>query len=502
MYEELTIDRYHEQLRDGSTTTVDLVRWYLARIGGLSDGPDGLNAVTTVNPAAMEEARACDERLATGARPLPPLHGVPVLVKDQAETAGIRTTFGSRLFEDYVPETDAAVVARLRAAGAVILGKTTMCDFAAGWFSASSLTGHTRNAYDPTRDSGGSSAGSGAAVGANLCLVAIGEDTGGSIRIPASFNNALGLRVTTGLVPRTGFSPLVHFQDTAGPMARTVRDLATVLEAITGYDAADPYSVVATLTDTDSYRTALDSPADLGAWSFGVLATAFGSHDDPRCAAVNEVVCAALDEVVAAGARVVGGLELDDLPGWIGRTSVYGRVSATDLSRFLASRPASPVKDYAELYASGVFHPENDLFHDMAAGPDDVETDVAYLQMRINQDHFRRHVLRLFAEYDVDVLVYPTVQVPPPTFEDLAEGVYTALTFPTNTVIASQAGLPALTVPAGFTADGLPVGLEVVGRPFTETTLLRVAAGLEGLLRARRSPATPSTVGAGALSAP
>lgn len=501
MFEELTIDRYHQQLLDGSMTTVDLVQWYLARIAEFSDGPDGLNAVTTVNPRVLEEARACDERRAAGSGPLPPLHGVPVLVKDQAETAGIRTTFGSRLFEGYVPEADATVVARLRAAGAVILGKTTMCDFAAGWFSASSLTGHTRNAYDRERDSGGSSAGSGTAVGANLCLVAIGEDTGGSIRIPASFNNAFGLRVTTGLVPRTGFSPLVHFQDTAGPMARTARDLATVLEVITGYDPADPYSVVATQTDTTGYRAALDAPTDLGAWSFGVLATAFGPDDDARCAAVNEVVCRALDDVTAAGTTVVGGLELDDLPGWIGRTSVYGRVSKTDLSRFLASRAASPVEDYAQLYASGVFHPENDLFHDMAAGPEDVESDVAYLQMRINQDHFRRHVLRLFAEYGVDVLVYPTVQVPPPTFEDLADGVYTALTFPTNTVIASQAGLPALTVPAGFTADGLPVGLEVVARPFAETTLLQVAAGLEELLGARRSPSVPTTVGAGAVDA-
>ena len=160
-----------------------------------------------------------------------PLHGVPVLVKDQAETAGLRTTFGSILFTEYVPAEDATVVAKLKGAGAVILAKTAMCDFAAGWFSSSSLTGHTKNPYAPDRESGGSSAGTAAGVAANFGLVGIGEDTGGSIRIPAAYNNLFGLRVTTGLISRAGFSPLVHFQDTPAPVARTVTDLATTLDS-------------------------------------------------------------------------------------------------------------------------------------------------------------------------------------------------------------------------------------------------------------------------------
>lgn len=491
MFEELTIDEYHQQLLDGTVTTEQLVSWYLDRITSLSQGPEGLNAVTTVNTSALDEARACDERLVTraNAASLSPLHGVPVLVKDQAETAGIRTTFGSKLFDHYVPEHDASVVARLKDAGAIVLGKTTMCDFAAGWFSASSLTGHTANAYDTARDSGGSSAGSGTAVGANLCLVAIGEDTGGSIRIPASFNNAYGLRVTTGLVPRTGFSPLVHFQDTPGPMARTVRDLAQLLDTIAGYDPTDPYTAVAaTSGDVGGYRTALDDAPALSSWSVGILETAFGDDSDPDKAAVNSVVRRSIGQLSDAGTRVTAEVTLDDLPGWIARTSVYGKVSKTDLSRFLSSRPGSPVASFMELYASGVFHPENDLFHDMSAGPDDVEQDLEYFQMRVNQDHFRRHVLRLFAEAGIDFLVYPSVQVPPPTLTDLAAGRYTALTFPTNTVIASQSGLPALSVPAGFTDDGLPVGLEIVGKPFTERSLLQFALRVEDLLQSRRRP--------------
>jgi len=497
--DELTIDTLHARLTDGTSTCVDVAEAYLARIEQNRDGR-GLNAVTAVNPHVLDEAREADRARAAGG-PLGPLHGVPVLVKDQAETAGIRTSFGSRLFENYVPTTDATVVARLREAGALLLGKTTMCDFAAGWFSASSLTDHTRNAYSADRDAGGSSAGSGAAVGADLCLVAVGEDTGGSIRIPASFNNGYGLRVTTGLIPRTGFSPLVHFQDTAGPMARTVRDLATLLDAMAGYDPADVYTTAATLNpDVGRFRRAVDDAPGPDAWSIGVLDTAFGDDADPDSAAVNDVVRAAVVDLAAAGAAITPGLALEDLAGWIARTSVYGKVSKPDLTRFLASRPDAPVHDFMSLYRSGVFHPENDLFHHMADGPDDVTDDIDYWRMRVNQDHFRRHVLTLFATTGVDVLVYPTVQVPPPTLTELADGRWTALTFPTNTVIASQAGLPALSVPVGFTHSGLPVGMEVVARPFAETTLLQLAAGLEAVRPARRAPHRSLPVISGASS--
>ena len=229
----------------GEITAAELVDWYLARIEAHNLAGAELQAVVTVNPGAREEALARDEFLAAEGELCGPLHGVPVLVKDQAETAGLRTTFGSILFAEYVPEEDATVVAKLKDAGAVILAKTAMCDFAAGWFSSSSLTDHTKNPYAPERESGGSSAGTAAGVAANLGLVGIGEDTGGSIRIPAAYNNLFGLRVTTGLISRAGLSPLVHFQDTPAPVARTVTDLATTLDSIVGYDAKDPFTVTA-----------------------------------------------------------------------------------------------------------------------------------------------------------------------------------------------------------------------------------------------------------------
>lgn len=480
-FEELTIAGLHDGFRSGTITSVALTQWYLDRIAN-SD----LNAVVSVNPEALAEAAAADQRFATDGL-TGVLHGVPVLVKDQAETRGIPTSFGSQLFADHLPAQDATVVARLREAGAVILAKTTMCDFAAGWFSSSSRTGHTSNAYAVDRDSGGSSAGTGSGVAANLGLVGVGEDTGGSIRIPASFNNLFGLRVTTGLISRFGFSPLVHFQDTPGPMARTTADLAALLEAMVGYDPQDPFTVVAATAPRAPYADAVADPGTSLPVRVGVLESGFGADDDARSGPVNTVVRAAITELASLGATVVPDLQIADLGAAIAETSVYVKQSKADVTAFLAGRDG-PVHSYREIYEQGAFHPENDLFHGIITGPDDPDGDAENLRLRLNQQHFQRRVLTLFADNDVDVIVYPTVQVVPPTHDELAAGLYTALTFPTNTVIASQAGLPALSVPVGFTADGLPIGLEVLGTPFSEHVLLRLAAVWEAATAPRRAP--------------
>jgi Asp-tRNA(Asn)/Glu-tRNA(Gln) amidotransferase A subunit family amidase len=415
---------------------------------------------------------------------------VPVLVKDQAETAGLRTTFGSILFDAYVPQSDATLVAKLKDAGAVILAKTAMCDFAAGWFSSSSLTGHTKNPYDLTRESGGSSAGTAAGVAANFGLVGIGEDTGGSIRVPASFNNLFGLRVTTGLISRAGFSPLVHFQDTPGPIGRTVSDIATLLDSIVGYDPEDPFTVTASPAPIiGGYAQALDIDVPPATWRIGVLETGFGSDEDPDAAPVNRAVRSALGQLRELGVATTPDLRINDLADWIANTSVYVRQSKSDINDFLARRPDAPVSSFMEIYDSRRFDPLNDLFHGIAAGPDTTDGDADYLWRRLNQEHFRRLLLNIFAVHRLDFLVYPTVQVLPPTREELAAGKYRALTFPTNTVIASQAGLPALTIPVGLTEDGLPVGMELLGTPLAETKLLQFARGWEIFRPSRQRPA-------------
>jgi amidase len=486
-FEELTIDAFHVALRKGDLTSARLVDWYLARIEAHNNTGAEIHAVVTVNPRARDEAAARDAHFAAHGEFVGPLHGVPVLVKDQAETAGLRTTFGSKLFEHHVPATDATLITKLKAAGAIVLAKTAMCDFAAGWFSFSSLTGHTKNPYSPDRDSGGSSAGTGAGLAADFGLVGVGEDTGGSIRIPASFNNLFGLRVTTGLISRTGFSPLVHFQDTPGPMGRTVSDVATLLDSIVGYDPTDAFTVTAA-TGTGGYAAALGAGVPLRAWRVGVLETGFGPEENPDAAPVNRVVRSAITRLEDLGVATTPGLEIDGLARWIDDTSVYVKQSKADISGFLAARPDSPVSSFMEIYDSGVFHPLNDLFHGIAGGPDTFDDDADYLRLRLNQEHFRRLVLNIFAAQGIDFLVYPSVQVVPPTREELAAEKYQSLTFPTNTVIGSQSGLPALTIPVGFTEEGLPVGMELLGTPLAEAKMLQFAHAWETATRLRKAP--------------
>ena len=182
------------------------------------------------------------------------------------------------------------------------------------------------------------------------------------------------------------------------------------------------------------------------------------------------------------------GLVIDDLPGWIASTSVYLRQSKSDIDGFLARRPDAPVSSFMEIYDSGQFHPLNDLFYGIATGPSTTEGDAEYLRLRLNQEHFRRLVLNIFAGHRLDFLVYPTVQVLPPVRDELAAEKYLALAFPTNTVIGSQAGLPALTVPVGFTEDGLPVGMELLGPPLAEKKLLQFARAWETVTSPRRPP--------------
>ena len=413
-FDELTVAAFLAAVVAGELTSVELVRWYLARIESNNDSGPALHAVVTVNPQALDEAAQRDAFFASTGSLVGPLHGVPVLVKDQAESAGIRTTFGSELFAAYVPVRDATLIAKLRDAGAVLLAKTAMCDFAAGWFSSSSITDHTKNPYSLEHEAGGSSAGTAAGVAANFGMVGIGEDTGGSVRVPASFNNLFGLRVTTGLISRTGFSPLVHFQDTPGPIGRTVSDVASLLDAVVGFDPDDPMTVAATLDPPEvGYSDALAVSPSIDHWRIGVLETAFGSDTNPDAAPVNRTIRSAIADLGHLGVSTVEALEITELSRLLVDTAAYVQHSKSDITRFLADRPDAPVSSFMEIYDNGGFHPLNDLFHAVAHGPDTVE-DVDYIQIRERQKAFQDVLLEMFSHHGLDLLVYPTVQVVPP----------------------------------------------------------------------------------------
>ncbi|MDI3340282.1 MAG: amidase family protein [Sphaerobacter sp.] len=486
--EETTIDRIHAALRGGHITARQLVEAYLARIEAYDRKGPELKAIITVNPQALDEADALHRAFRERGTLTGPLHGVPVLLKDQFETRGLRTTFGSIALKDYVPSADAHLVERLRAAGAIILAKTTLPDFATAWFAFCSAGGETRNPYALDRDPGGSSSGTAAGVAANLGAVGIGEDTGGSIRLPASFTNLVGLRVTTGLISRSGASPLVYFQDTAGPMTRTVRDAAILLDTLVGYDPRDPFTaVVASARRPASYTAELREDGLRGA-RIGVLRQAFGADDDPESGPVNRVVNQAIDDLRSLGAEVIDPVSIPDLQDFIAETSLYLLQSKHDINAFLAARPSAPVRTVEEIYASKQFHPSLDLFEGIAQGPDHPEEHPEYFRRLTAQTRFQRAVLNVLAAHRLDALLYPDVQVLPPRQRDL--GKWTTLTFPTNTLIAAQTSLPAISVPAGFTDDGIPVGIELVGSPFAEPTLLRLAYAFERATGHRRPPAT------------
>jgi Asp-tRNA(Asn)/Glu-tRNA(Gln) amidotransferase A subunit family amidase len=483
---EATIGDVQSRMQAGSLRSAELVQWYLDRIERLDRNGPKLTAIVNVSPKALEHAAEVDRHLKETGRLKGPLHGIPVLVKDQGETSFVPTTYGTRAYLDYQPAQNATVVQRLMEAGAVILAKASMCDFAAGWFSFSSVTERTRNAYAADRDAGGSSAGTGCGIAANLGLVGIGEDTGGSIRIPSSFNNLFGLRVTTGLVSRYGFSPLVHFQDTPGPMARTVRDLARLLDVIVGYDPKDAFTAAATMAREAGNYEALLEGFEFRGCRVGILKEGFGPDDD-YSGPVNAVVREAVAALHLQGVEIVE-VSLPEVPDWIGRTSLYIEQSKLDLNRFMAARNPPEPHTFKEIYEKRWFHPLNDLFHNVDAGPERPEDAPDYYQHRLAQVEFQRALLNLYAAHRLDFLLYPDVKVAPPTYADLESEKWTCLTFPTNTVIASQSHLPAMSIPAGFTGGGLPIGYELVGKPFAESSLLRFARAWEKLRSPRRAP--------------
>jgi amidase len=485
--EEITIDDIHNRYRKGTLTAESLVQAYISRIEAIDRAGPKLNAIVTINPRAVEEARALDKEFRATKKLKGPLHGVPVVVKDQIETKGVMTTFGSIAEDGYVPKRDASAIARLKASGGIVLAKTSLPDFATSWFGFSSKSGETKNPYVLDRDCGGSSAGTAAAVSANLGAVGIGEDTGGSIRVPSSFTNLVGVRVTPGLISRNGMSPLVVFQDTAGPMARTVKDAAILLDALVGYDAEDEYTTAYLIAGhKGSYTDHLDKKALQGT-RIGVVKNAFGSNDNPECAAVNKVVRAAIKDMQAAGATMIN-VTIPDLMEHILETSLYLTHSRHDINKFLAARPDLPVRSLEEIKAQNKYHPVLDLLEEIFKAPKDPHEDPDYFRKLAARDTFQRLVVKLVADNRLDALCFPCVQVFPPTKETVRSGNTNTLTYPTNTLIASQTWMPSICLPAGFTSEGIPVGLELVVLPYHEPDLFRLGYAFEQKTKKRRAP--------------
>lgn len=489
--QELTISDVHDAIRKGEYTCRDLTSAYLDRIQALDKNGPGIHATWALSETALDDADELDLYFKETGQFKGRLHGVTVLVKDQADTKGMVTTYGSAAALNNVPEDDAFIVKKLKAEGAVILGKTSMPDWASSWFSASSVTNYefTHNPYKLGYDVGASSGGSAAAVAANFALLAVAEDTGGSIRCPSSFNNIVGIRCTPGLVSRTGFCPLLKPQDTPGPMARTVDDCAHMLDCLVGFDPNDEWTAVAVTSGTPqggSYAANLD-PAAITRARVGVIQSLFGSDSDAACASVNHVIRKAMEKLAANGMTFVD-IEIPDRAHLTTYTSMYAQRSRGDINAFLATKPHLP-QDVADIMPIEPPHPTLDFTSAICHGPLSPGDDETYLSRHLARESFQRQVVCLMAQHKLDALMFPDVQVPPPQHADATNGRFpTCWDFPINTLLASSTRLPAISVPAGFTEEGLPVGMELMSWEYREKALLELAKGVESLIGARKAP--------------
>jgi len=475
---EASIQQLQLAMATGRLTARSLTEYYLNRIRQFDQRGPALNSIAFLNEQALAEADQLDtERVTSGARS--PLHGIPVLVKDNYETEGMPTTAGSLLLHGFMPDHDAYLVERLRAAGAIILGKTNMHEFAYGITTEGSAFGAVKNPYDPTRNPGGSSGGTGAAVAANFSAVGMGSDTCGSIRIPAAHNNLVGLRGTQGLASRRGIVPLSHTQDIGGPIARSVTDLALVLDATVGYDPEDPQTAQSLGHIPSSYLDALN-PGALTGKRIGVVEDLLLL--DPEDGEVVAVIGQATTELAAAGAELVR-VRLPDLDTILNVEPTGFFVLAhdfkTDINAYLASHPDAPVKSLTEILASGRFHPSIDQVLRVSESMSE-ESEPLYRSALAQRQVVRRSLLAAMAASDLDVLAYPTIRRKAALLYQPQEG--------SNCQLSAKSGLPAISLPAGFTDDGLPVGLELLGRAWSESELLGMAYAFEQLTRHRRPP--------------
>ena len=483
---EASVTTLQEAMASGRTTAELLVRDYLARIAAYDHAGPDINALIRINPNAVRDARAMDtERRAGHVRG--PLHGIPVIIKDNYDTGDMPTSAGSLALATSQPARDAFLVRRMRDAGAIILAKANMHELAAGITSISSLGGQTRNPYDPARCPGGSSGGTGAAIAASFATVGWGSDTCGSIRIPSAFGSLFGLRPTQGTVSRTGIVPLSHTQDIGGPLARTATDLAIALDITVGYDSADAVTTAIRDRGVPRFQAALDRNAMRGA-RIGVF-THYFTDADPEIA---DSVRAAIAAMKAQGATIVD-VTVANFDSLIANSSVINMETKSDLAAYLSHVPNAPVHSLREIVDRGLFDRfQEQRYRRLDTMP--VPGSDAHRKALDKQAALRARMERVLDSLSLDALAYPTMMQKPVLVGEVQTG--------TTCALSAQTGLPALSMPAGFTADGLPVGIELLGKGFSDARLVSLAYAFEQATPRRRAPTTTPTLVRGVAPAP
>ena len=495
--DEVTIDMLAAAMASGERTSRGITEAYLARIAALDRQGPMLRCVIETSPDALADAEALDrERDASG--PRSPLHGIPILLKDNIGTAdGTTTTAGSLALEGSRPAEDAPVARRLREAGAVLLGKANLSEWAnfrstrssSGW---SARGGQCGNPFVLDRNPCGSSSGSGAAVSANFVTAAIGTETDGSIVCPSNANGVVGIKPTVGLVSRAGIIPIAESQDTAGPMARTVRDAALVLGIIAGTDPRDPATAEADSRGLADYTPFLDADGLEGA-RIGVMRSTFGFHS-----LVDRLMEDALDAMRARGAVIVDPIDLrPDSAMRRAETEVLSYEFKAGLRAYLETLPDPPIRTLADLIAFNQanagdempYFGQERLLAAEASGP---LTDPVYLDARAAARRFSRTegIDRVMDADNLDAILAPTGG--PAWVTDLVNGDHFG---GSSSAFAAVAGYPNITVPAGF-IHGLPVGCSFFGRAWSEPTLIRITYAFEQATVHRRAPTFLPTLSA------
>jgi amidase len=494
--EETTIAELQEGMKQGKYTASMLTQMYLARIHEIDKLGPGVNSVIEINPDALQIARALDsERKAKG--PRGPLHGIPILIKDNIGTHDrMQTTAGSLALVGAIPPKDSFVARKLREAGAVILGKTNLSEWA-NWRSTHSTSGWsgrgglTRNPYALNRNPCGSSSGSGAAASSNLCALAIGTETDGSVVCPASTNGIVGIKPTLGLISRSGIVPIAHSQDTAGPMARTVTDAAILLGALAGEDPEDSATAASAGKAAADYTKFLD-PKGLAGARIGVVRKYFGFNDK-----VDALMNEAIAEMKRQGAEIIDPAEIETI-GKFGKTEilVLQYEFKADLNAYLARLgPGAPVHSLAEIIEFNEKNKDKEMPYfgqelfvkSQARGP---LTTKEYLDALEKNHRLTRTegIDAVMDKFKLDALVAPTGS--PAWTTDLVNGDHDT---GGSSDAAAVAGYPNITVPAGF-VFGLPVGISFFGRAWSELKLIKYAYAFEQATRHRRAPGYLPTV--------
>ena len=477
---EKGVSYLRKALDEKRISSQELVEYFLNRIEKYDTSGPCINSVVCVDSNALQRASQLDAELSDNG-PRSPLHGIPIVVKDNFDTCDMPTTASCATLRNSRPAADAFLVKRLRDAGAIVLAKTNLTEFARNGLTVGSLQGQTINPYDYSRTPGGSSGGTGAALASNFAVAGLGTDTVNSIRSPSSANSLVGLRPTTGLLSRTGIVPCTFTQDTGGPLARSVEDVAYILDICAGYDPND--SKTSEQLTFRSARYAVDAVPPRK-WRIGVLRTNFGSDSDVLTAS-NNCLRALLD----LGAELVD-LDIPELAS----SSVFSNCDVQlyetkgTLDAYFATVPNCPVKNLVDLVSRGELH--KSVFSDMEACSrlENPLSSPEYMQKIIAGLRLREKVFAEMGRHKLDFLCYPHQQI---LVEPIANGTQNGR----NGILASVIGFPALTVPGGFSAPsakaplGVPIGFEFLARPYRENDLLSIGYAFEQATHFRKPPA-------------